>query len=251
MRSTLPSKSCYVIAEAGSCHMGSKDAAFRLIQAASHAGADACKFQLFRLEDILIDASKGDRRTELPPEWVPDLAAMCREYHIDFLCTPFAPWAVEVLNPHVWAFKVGSFEAKNETLWDAVQATEKPIIASWGRHEPLPREDYLIYCVSEYPADPNNIYLLRDFKKPGWDGFSDHTTSTVIPAFAVARGARIIEKHLRLPETTSDCPDFPHSLEPWQFAEMVKNIRLAEVTCWRQPPESTELSRYPNRRESV
>jgi len=239
---------CYVIAEAGSCHMGSKDAAFRLIAAASHAGADACKFQLFKLEDILIDPSQGDKRTELPAGWIPELADMCREHRIDFLCTPFAAWAVEALEPYVWAYKVGSFEHAREDIWDAIEKTGKPTIASCGRRL-VGGDGHRLYCVSQYPAQTETVYLPSLFNERGFDGFSDHTTSTVIPALAVARGARIIEKHLRLPETTSDCPDFPHSLEPWQFAEMAKNIRLAETVCWRQPPSSPELSRYPNRRE--
>jgi pseudaminic acid synthase len=236
---------CYVIAEAGSCFMGSKGDAYGLIEAAADAGADACKFQLFRLADILIDPSKGDPKTELPVGWIPDLSRACQECGIDFLCTPFAPWAVEALKPYVWAYKIGSFEHARRDIWDSVAKTGKPIIASCGRRSVIAH--LRLYCVSKYPSLPEDI-RLPDHDSP-FDGFSDHTTSTLIPALAVARGARIIEKHLRLPETTSDCPDFPHSLEPSQFAEMVKNIRLAEVVCWRQQPESQELSRYPNRRE--
>lgn len=243
-----PRDGVYIIAEAGSCHMGDYKAAEQLVQSAAFVGADACKFQLFRADDIVLDG-RVDPRTEMPPEWVPRLAGMCREVRIDFLCTPFAEWSVKAIEPYVWAYKVGSFEWNRKDIWDAIQKTGKPVIASCGRHEPPsvvpgPR----LYCVSKYPADPQQIFL-PDFRSTMYQGFSDHTTSTVVPALAVARGARFIEKHLRLPETTSDCPDFPHSLEPWQFAEMVNNIRLAEVVCFRPQPESPELSQYPNRRE--
>ena len=100
-------------------------------------------------------------------------------------------------------------------------------------------------CVSKYPAPVDDIYL--DFNL--YDGLSDHTTSTIIPALAVARGARIIEKHFRLEDTPTDSPDYSHSLTPGQLAEMVTNIRLAELTCWRQPPADTALEVFSNRRE--
>ena len=244
---------CYVIAEFGSSHLGDKQAALDSIQAAGRAGADAWKGQLFRLADILIDPSQGDPRTEMPPEWIPDLAAMSREMRIDFLCTPFAPWAVEALNPYVQMWKIGSFEHARQDIWDAVKATGKPIIASCGRGEPETNHwkypTHSLYCVSKYPALDSDIYL-PNFGEGDSGGFSDHTISTVLPALAVARGARIIEKHFRLDETPTDSPDYPHSLNPSQLAEMIANIRLAETVCRRQPPATQELAVFPNRREA-
>lgn len=247
---------CYVIAEAGSNHYGNYDHAVRLIQTAKEAGADACKFQLFRLADILRDPTGagrpgecGDPKTELPPEWVPLLAGVCREYRIDFLCTPFSAWAVERLNPYVEMWKIGSFEHSRQDIWDAARATGKTIIASMGRGK-LPNEaweDKVLYCVSKYPTQPEDVYLPT-FEEDDIYGFSDHTMSTVIPALAVARGALIIEKHFRLDDTPPESPDYSFALTPAQLAEMVANIRLAELTCWRTPAE-VPLASYPNRRE--
>jgi len=42
----------FIIAEAGVNHDGDVDQAFRLVDAAVHAGADAVKFQMFRAEDL-------------------------------------------------------------------------------------------------------------------------------------------------------------------------------------------------------
>ena len=242
----------YVIAEFGSNHMGSREHALRAIETAKDAGTDACKFQLFRLPDILIDPSQCDPRTCLPPDWIPQLHDTCREFRIDFLCTPFSAWAVEILNPYVGMWKIGSFEWKRQDIWDACTATGKPIIASGGRVAHYPDNwphaaDYRLYCVSKYPTRPEDIYLPDE--ESSLAGFSDHTTSTIIPALAVARGARIIEKHFRLEDTPTDSPDYPHSLTPGQLAEMVRNIRLAELTCWRQPPADTALEVFSNRRE--
>jgi sialic acid synthase SpsE len=252
---------CYVIAEAGSNHYGNYDHAVRLIQAAKEAGADACKFQLFRLADILRDPTGagrpgecGDPKTELPPEWVPLLADVCREYRIDFLCTPFSAWAVEVLDPYVEMWKIGSFEWKRQDIWDAVLATDKPIICSTGRGRSQESEIAyaLLHCVSKYPCPESEMnlpwYGYLDEQSRPFGGLSDHTLSTVIPALAVARGARIIEKHFRLDDTPPESPDHSFALTPAQLAEMVANIRLAELTCWRTPQEVT-LASYPNRRE--
>lgn len=244
--------SCYIIAEAGSNHYGNREQALRLIDAAADAGADACKFQLFRLPDILRDPTGagrpgecGDPKTELPPEWVPQLHDYCRERRIDFLCTPFSAWAVGILDQYVEMWKIGSFEWKRADIWDACVATDKPIIASNGRG--LSRTaDYYLQCVSKYPASPEDYNL--SFSDCKW-GISDHTMSTVFPALAVARGARIIEKHFRLDDTPEASPDYSFALTPGQLAEMVRNIRLAELTCWRQPPAEVTLASYPNRRE--
>lgn len=248
---------CYVIAEAGSNHYGNRQHAIQLIETAADAGADACKFQLFRLPDILRDPTGagrpgecGDPKTELPPEWIPQLHDTCREYRIDFLCTPFSAWAVDILNPYVEMWKVGSFEWKRADIWDAVRATGKPIIASSGRGLPAEEiwSDKILYCVSKYPTAPEDVYLPVDFMDAGYEGFSDHTMSTVIPALAVARGARIIEKHFRLDDTPTESPDHSFALTPAQLTEMVRNIRLAELTCWRTPAE-VPLVEYANRRE--
>jgi len=60
-----------------------------------------------------------------------------------------------------------------------------------------------------------------------FDGLSDHTLSTVIPAVAVGLGAKIIEKHFTLDRDLGG-PDQCVSLEPDELVEMVKNVREVE-----------------------
>ena len=43
----------FIIAEAGVNHNGSKDIAFKLIDAAVEAGADSIKFQTFKAENLV------------------------------------------------------------------------------------------------------------------------------------------------------------------------------------------------------
>ena len=242
-----------IIAEFGSNHMGSYHRAMEAPEVFADCGADAVKFQLFKLEDILHDPTQEDRLTELPTDWLPDIAKQCAKFDIEFMCTPFSEWAVEALNPYVKRWKIAAFEQKRRHVWSAVYKTAKPIIASFGRDKPFvadlqDRKLTPLYCVSKYPADDEDIFLRTPQKWGVPWGFSDHTRSAIIPALAVAMGATVIEKHVCL-DYDHDGPDMPHSLDPEDFADMVGNIRLADQVCHANPPEKPLLISYPNRRE--
>lgn len=90
----------------------------------------------------------------------------------------------------------------------------------------------LLHCTSNYPApaDEINLAVIDLYEKvfPCVVGFSDHSDGIAIPIAAVARGARMIEKHLTLDRALPG-PDHVASIEPMAFAEMVRGIR--EVTA--------------------
>jgi sialic acid synthase SpsE len=58
-------------------------------------------------------------------------------------------------------------------------------------------------------------------------GFSDHTLGFEVALAAVALGASVLEKHLTLDKRAIG-PDHAASLEPAEFAEMVRCIRVVE-----------------------
>jgi pseudaminic acid synthase len=58
-------------------------------------------------------------------------------------------------------------------------------------------------------------------------GLSDHTLGIAAPVTAVALGAVMIEKHFTL-DRSAPGPDAGFSLEPAEFAEMVRQVRAAE-----------------------
>ena len=58
---------------------------------------------------------------------------------------------------------------------------------------------------------------------------SDHSDGIVAPIVAISNGAKIIEKHITL-NKNMEGPDHKASLEPKEFFNMVKNIRIAEVS---------------------
>jgi len=74
--------------------------------------------------------------------------------------------------------------------------------------------------------------LLRDWcyvKGVSKIGLSDHTTSTLTPSLAVAKGADIIEKHFTISRYLSG-PDHKFALEPDELTEMVDLIKQTEET---------------------
>ena len=88
----------------------------------------------------------------------------------------------------------------------------------------------LLHCTSSYPlrrADANlrAIATLGAAFPACVVGYSDHTIDClVIPALAVAQGACLYEKHFRLADGLAS-PDTDHSLDPDEFACMVKILR--------------------------
>lgn len=90
----------------------------------------------------------------------------------------------------------------------------------------------LLHCTSRYPTPFDEVNLrcmdtmLSSF---GLDvGYSDHTDGLLIAVAAVARGAKIIEKHFTLDKTLPG-PDHKASLDPNELKQMVRDIRNLEL----------------------
>ncbi|GBF10547.1 N-acetylneuraminate synthase [Tepidibacillus sp. HK-1] len=107
----------------------------------------------------------------------------------------------------------------------------------------------LLHCTSEYPAPFDEVNLkAMDTIKHAFQlpvGLSDHTTGIAIPIAAVARGARIIEKHFTLNKNLPG-PDHKASLEPDELKEMIRSIRQVEIALG-SPIKSPTLSELNNK----
>lgn len=89
----------------------------------------------------------------------------------------------------------------------------------------------LLHCTTEYPAPFNEVNLramdtlASAFGLPV--GYSDHTPGIHISLAAVARGAKIIEKHFTCDRSLPG-PDHQASLEPEELRQLVRQIREVE-----------------------
>ena len=114
----------------------------------------------------------------------------------------------------------------------------------------------LLQCTTEYPAPPDHLNirvidtLSARFGLPV--GFSDHSQGSAAAIAAVARGARIVEKHITL-DRAMDGPDHAASMEPDEFAAMVADIRLVEAALGDgvKAPFPTELENRTAARKSL
>lgn len=251
----------YVIAEMSANHNGSLQAAFRIIEAAQAAGADAVKIQTYRPDTITLNSDAEDFRIKgglwdgrtlydlyeeahTPWEWHKPLFDHARKRGITIFSSPFDPTAVDLLEDlGVPAYKIASFEAVDLPLIRYVAATGKPMIISTGMaddeeiaeaitaaREGGCRELAILHCVSGYPA-PAEDYNLRTI--PDMidrfrlvTGISDHTLDNTTAIAAVALGASVIEKHFTL-DRTGGGPDDSFSLEPPEMAALCRDARTA------------------------
>ncbi len=252
-----------IIAEAGVNHNGSFELALELVTAASAAGADAVKFQTFSADRLVTPfAAKADyqksalpgdesqyamlKALELGEEDFRRINRHCLESGIEFLSSPFDTRAADLLNRlGLSAFKIPSGEITNLPLLRHIGGLKKEVIlstgASWlGEVETAVRTLQaagatrltLLHCVTEYPAPAGQVNLrAMDTLRAAFGlpvGYSDHTTGIEMPIAAVARGASVIEKHFTL-DTNMAGPDHSASLNPGDFARMVRAIRTVEA----------------------
>lgn len=90
----------------------------------------------------------------------------------------------------------------------------------------------LLHCTSQYPTPFAEVNLRgMDTLAQAFGlsvGYSDHTEGILIPVAAVARGAKIIEKHFTLDRSLPG-PDHKASLEPAELTQMVRDIRALQA----------------------
>ena len=248
-RDVGPGHRTFVIAEVGSNWAGSITAAFALIDAAADAGADCVKFQAGHADHVY-DVTLMPEEYASFKRWVeptlavlPFLKVKCDERGIEFMCSSFCLDALDEVDRYVPAHKIASIESQWPDFCLAVLNKDKPMIVSTGmRNDTLTTiftdEVVFLGCTVSYPCDLKDAHIASMPRGDHMWGLSDHTLHpTIAPCAAVSLGACVIEKHirpslagasvdaLRLAEMT---PDWPHSLSPARFGEMVDAIRMTE-----------------------
>lgn len=247
----------FIIAEAGSCHDQDPEKAKALVRAAKECGADAVKFQYWSDSAVLAQRRHAPElqptyaKYKMPEGWLKYLSALAGELGIEFMCTTYLYNDILTVTPYVSRYKIASFEASDQGFLSKHilhMRGQKEIIVSLGMAQELPKyfmgvpSISTLYCVSAYPTDVFDLNLSR-MTMGHHDGLSDHTCSTQTGMLAVAAGARIIEKHLRLSDTLPTNPDYPHALDPGLFRKYVMEIRWAEkvMGTMERRPVASEL----------
>ena len=114
----------------------------------------------------------------------------------------------------------------------------------------------LLHCTTEYPAPFNEVNLnVLDTLRNQFDllvGYSDHTQGIVVPIAAVAKGAKVIEKHFTLSRKLEG-PDHKASIEPHELVAMVEAIRVTEQTLGSniKQPSPSEYKNKDVARKSI
>ncbi|RUT00234.1 acetylneuraminic acid synthetase [Dulcicalothrix desertica PCC 7102] len=249
----------FIIAEIGNNHNGSLELAKKLIDLAVETGVDCVKFQLRSMKALYRNAGNAnDASEDLGSQYTLDLLSRfqlsseqmlsvfdyCKQRDILPLCTPWDLESLALLEEYgMQAYKVASADLTNHELLTALAKTGKPLICSTGMSTETEISEavsllkrlgamyMLLHCNSTYPApfkDVNLNYLER-LKEIGDCpvGYSGHERDINVAIAAVAKGAKVIEKHFTI-DKSMEGNDHKVSLLPEEFQAMVRGIRQVE-----------------------
>lgn len=240
----------YLISELHNQYGGDLHTAEQMILQSKLAGAHAVKVQLFDARRLY----EGDPAREYL-SLTYDETKRLREYaamlHIDFFASFFdeerLEWCLDLDMP---ILKIASITVERfPGLCERAIATGKRVLMSLGkwdwRTRGMPYEasnvEYL-YCVAKYPAFLEDLEM-PDFRDPStrFAGFSDHTIGTAGTLYAIARGAKVIEKHFTL------SPSLQKSTEQAHAGGMTMTD-LAAIRTFADAVEIMDRTALPNRR---
>lgn len=268
----------FVIAEIGINHNGSVDRARRLVEAARQAGVDCVKFQMRHLSTLYRSTEGAElsgedlgtqytlhllNRFELSVDEMCGLFDYSRELGLLPLCTPWEEESLRVLEEYgLPGYKVASADLTNHPLLEAASQTYKPLILSTGmstEQEIIQAVQLLqnrgasyalLHCNSTYPAPFKDVHLnyLTRLRELGACpvGYSGHERGWSVALAAVAKGAKIVEKHIT-EDRHLEGNDHKVSLLPHEFKEMVEGIRQVEEAMGNDRARSMSQGEIMNR----
>lgn len=194
----MSTDNCYIIAEAGVNHNGSRELALELVDIAADAGADAVKFQTFKADELVQrgaekaayqkrETGAGDqysmlKKLEMSEALHLELIEHCVFRNIEFISTAFDVEALDfLLNHGMKRIKIPSGEITNHPFIRYIASKNIPIILSTGMStmdeimeaklviedernncgfiDPLENILTVLHCTSNYPAALEDVNL--------------------------------------------------------------------------------------------
>ena len=258
----------YFIADIGANHDGDLRRAKKLIELCAKAGANAAKFQHFKAETIVSDYGFKKlkikthqsnwkqnvfdvyKKASVNLNWTNELKKTCKKFNVDFFTSPYDLDYVDQLNKHICAYKIGSGDITWSEIISKISKKNKPTLLATGASEledverafklisKFNKKIVLMQCNTNYTGDKNNLKYVnlnvldlfqKKFKGRAIIGLSDHTFGHISVLGAVAKGARVIEKHFT-DDNKRKGPDHHFAMNPKTWKEMVIATRELENT---------------------
>lgn len=260
-----PSNKILIVAELTNNHLGDVNRMVEMVERAKEAGADLIKVQkrdvdrFYSPEKLssyywspfgktLRDYRKG---VELDDDKLNRLNEICRSVNIGWFCSVLDFPSFQVVSrfsPEL--IKIPSTISNHRDFHQQIaKSYTGPIVVSTG-YTDQSYEDYiletfrnnekiyLLHCVSSYPAAMQdcNIAVVRHYAEISQKfsrvvpGYSSHDLGSLASILAVASGARMLEKHVKLGDV-----DWVHfdkvalDLKTDSFKKYVKDIRNTEM----------------------
>ncbi len=250
----------YFVADIGANHDGDINRAFKLIELAKEAGADAAKFQNFQANKIVSNkgfSSLGGQLSHqkswkkpvvevykdasISFDWTEKLKKKCDEVEIEYCTSPYDFESVDRVDPFLQFFKIGSGDITWLEIIKYIARKGKPVMIATGASdmndvvramntlEQYTRDIVLMQCNTNYTGSVENfkyvnLNVLKTFHQRFPDvilGLSDHTPGHAAVLGAIAMGASVIEKHFT-DDNNRVGPDHKFALNPKTWREMVE-----------------------------
>lgn len=265
-----------IIFEMANNHQGKLDHGLAIINemgkiAKKHAVRASVKFQFRQLDSFIHPSHRVNSTNKHIPRFLSTrltrkefetMADAVRKAGMIPMCTPFDEESVDLIEQMGFdIIKIGSCSAKDWPLLERVAEAGKPVIFSTGGltisdidkvvsffdHRGV--EYAIMHCVAIYPVPEdkfnlNQIEMLRNRypnKTIGWSTHEDPNETDVVQ-LAVAKGARMFEKHVGL--ATDKITLNTYSASPEQVDKWLGAYKRALTICGqfkRENPTAVEV----------
>lgn len=264
----------YKVLDIGCNHKGTLESIQKIIEVAATLDIQSVKFQYYDVDEIrayeetqMTTKYTGRiyrliKKTQLSLEDLQEVASMCGDHDLDFMCTPFInPKKLKELDSLVNRHKIRERDSENEEMLQAARQTGKPFyvstssmpwIAEYMGGQIIHPNRRNLFCIPEYPATWDQFWALmpRPSDLSMYDGYSNHVLDIYAPIFASTMAALFwpekeeyyLEMHFMLQGTSPI--DEPVSFTPDMVREVVKWTKRNEELARRLSSrgESLKLS---------